>query len=517
MTPGRRHRILPATLAAVLLLPSGAKSQSTRPTTNPSVADEMISLTLPENVSLKVLVDYVSQRLDMNILYDETVATQKIIVKSPSKIPKDSLLSLLQSVLKMKGLVLVEAETPGWKRIIQAANLNAIAQPTTQAVGGKGTSAQSAVTQVFVLQYTDTQRVEPVIKPFLTQPGGNTVAVPEQKLLIVTDLYSNILRVSELIRLVDQPKPLVSVEFMAVKNLEASAVATEATQILASKVKTQSGAAASGADTLEITQDPRTNRLVIIGTQERIREAKAVISSLDVPLELETRMYQLQATTPDRLDKIVRELIGPLASKTQYQSAIVQESHLLVVTSTAEVHKRVAALKADLDVPMTKEQSPIKLYRLANTTAVDVLETIRTIEGTEGASTVSSANLNTSRSSSSQISTEIKPPIIPGSTSAGSIPQPFNRPDELRKPTDTTTESHPVQAVKTAKATITADPNTNSIIVVAAPAEQQLYEQLIRMLDRRRPQVLVECFIVTIDTSHNFSLGVEIGSSDVKV
>jgi len=50
------------------------------------------------------------------------------------------------------------------------------------------------MTQIFVLQYTDTQRVEPVIKPFLTQPGGNSVAVPEQKLLIVTDLYSNILR-----------------------------------------------------------------------------------------------------------------------------------------------------------------------------------------------------------------------------------------------------------------------------------------------------------------------------------
>jgi len=104
---------------------------------------------------------------------------------------------------------------------------------------------------------------------------------------------------------VDQPKPLVSVEFVTVKNLEASAVATQATQILASKIKTQSGAAAGAADTLEITQDPRTNRLVIIGTQERIREAKAVISSLDVALELDTRMYQLQATTPDRLDKIV--------------------------------------------------------------------------------------------------------------------------------------------------------------------------------------------------------------------
>jgi len=52
---------------------------------------------------------------------------------------------------------------------------------------------------------------------------------------------------------------------------------------------------------------------------------------------------------------------------------------------------------------------------------------------------------------------------------------------------------------------VTADPNTNSIIVIAPPDVQRLYEQLIRTLDKRRPQVLIECTIVTIDTTGNFS------------
>jgi general secretion pathway protein D len=41
---------------------------------------------------------------------------------------------------------------------------------------------------------------------------------------------------------------------------------------------------------------------------------------------------------------------------------------------------------------------------------------------------------------------------------------------------------------------------------------QQVYHDLIRMLDKRRPQVLIECTIVTLDTSRDFRFGVEIGA-----
>jgi general secretion pathway protein D len=46
--------------------------------------------------------------------------------------------------------------------------------------------------------------------------------------------------------------------------------------------------------------------------------------------------------------------------------------------------------------------------------------------------------------------------------------------------------------------------------VVAEPAVQRLYAELIEKLDQRRAQVLVEARFVSIDTSNDFSLGVEI-------
>jgi general secretion pathway protein D len=60
-------------------------------------------------------------------------------------------------------------------------------------------------------------------------------------------------------------------------------------------------------------------------------------------------------------------------------------------------------------------------------------------------------------------------------------------------------------------ASVAADVNTNSIVVIAPPDVQRLYADLIARLDVRRPQVQVECTIVTLDTSDGASFGVDIG------
>ncbi|MFN9977449.1 MAG: secretin N-terminal domain-containing protein, partial [Phycisphaerae bacterium] len=64
------------------------------------------------------------------------------------------------------------------------------------------------------------------------------------------------------------------------------------------------------------------------------------------------------------------------------------------------------------------------------------------------------------------------------------------------------------------RAQVSVDPNTNSIIVIADRSVQQVYEELIKSLDRRRPQVMLEAKIVILDTTDDFSLGVEVSGGD---
>lgn len=471
--------------------------------------DTGISLNFPENLELKILAEYVSGRLGMNILYDEQIGNRRVTIKAPARIPESSLIGLFESALQMKGLALVDAEQPGWKRIAQATNLIAIAvgPKEVQRLTEEGKAGPSlAVTQVFTLKHADTKRAEQIIKPFLTQPGGNSIGITENGLVIVTDYATNMRRITGLIELVDQPGAEIIIEFVPVTYQEAAALAPQALKLIRAKLNAelrQQGSRGAATTGLDVTHDEHTNQVVVVGTQDRIIDAIDIVRSLDVSLGLETRVYQFENASPERIDRLTQELVGPLTAKRLYRSAVDQEAGILVVATTQAVHEKIMSLKRDLDVPASESQSPIRFYKLTNATAADVLETIRSLEGDQGLSFDQTANGRTPQPSASGAAS---PPDSPGQPPSRLFGNQNDTDDSLTSPLQPV-RSTSIQGVR---ATLTADTNTNTIIVVAPPQEQQMYERLIRTLDRRRPQVMIEVTIVILDTTDNFSLGVEI-------
>ncbi len=282
---------------------AGRARQATRPAE--AEADPLVSLNLPENTPLKVLIDYYSQEFGVNILYDDQVADQRITIQAPAKLPRSAVPSLLDSALKMKGFSLVNADHPGWKRIV---TLNQAAKVP----GTPATQPAAAVTQVFKLQYTDATRLDLLVKPFLTQPGASSFPLPDQGLLVVTDYGSNLGRVSDLVRAVDQPSQDVTMEFLPVKHADPARLTQQVDQLLKAKLRTQGGGERL-AGSIETGYDARTNTIVVIAPKDRMDDAREIVRSLDTVV--------------------------------------------------------------------TEQQSPIHFYRLANTTAADVLSTIRGLEG----------------------------------------------------------------------------------------------------------------------------------------
>ncbi len=490
---------------------------------------EMIALDFPPNLELKVLIQYVGDRLGINFLYDEQDVAQHITIVAPAQISKDSLLGLLESALKMKGLVVVDGDQPGWKRITLAANLKSVAAPTRRPMT-PGILPAVAVTQIFTLRYADPQRADSVVKPFLTQSGGNTIPLPEQHLLIVSDYASTVQQIAKLIELIDQPPAAVATRFISVRNLDVASASTQLQQILAARDKALTGPSESVISSVQVLQDAHTNQLILIGPPDKVSEAEATAAALDVPLPLETRVYTLRSLSPDRLDRLVRETIDPLEIKRLYQSAIEKDSGMLIVTTTHAIQQKVVELIDQLDVPATEAASPIRFYKLTNTTAADVLATIRALEGGQEEEGEGAGGQNSAPTSPPQAGS---PPLDqPGSQSSAPAYH-----DDLQTPSSGVTSApnlsenvspatgsiggsslnslQPLVGVHTANAKITADPNTNTIIVEADAATQRLYEGLIKSLDKRRPQVLLECTLVTIDSAYSRSFGVELGGASV--
>ncbi len=457
----------------------------------PQADSKSITPKFPEKMEIKLLIDYVSQRLNINIIYDEQVGNKRITLKAPEPITEKSLIGLLESALRMKGLMLVDSSQPGLKQVVPSKDLPAFA------IEGDAERNGEAITRYVRLKYANSKRIESTIKPFLTSPGGNTIAIEGQGILIISDYADVQRRIARIIELADQPRDKALMEFVEVEHLEVSKLAAELTKMLTAK-QTYEGQAEADTKHLQVLGNQRTNKLVLIGSRDQVEEGKRIAASLDVPLGLESRVYAFTSTSPARVDRLVRGLIGEIQAKQHYQSVTDQEANLLIVTATPDIHKRIGEIVKDLDKPFQGQQSPIRFFKLQNATAKDVLETIREIEGEAGLKDIQLDEGSTAFASDVPSSTN---PPSPGSLAA--IRQNLSGSKLLD-----------ALSGQARKPRVAADVNTNSIIVIAEPEVLRLYEHLIEMLDVRRPQVLIEATLVTLDTSDGFSLGVDISASD---
>ncbi len=474
-------RILaPALLAALIAAPApGQTHPATAPATAPA-APEMIALNFPDDVEVGTLIDYVSRRLGINILYQDPVGKARVTLRTPAEVPKGALLGLLQSVLRLNDLSLVDAGGPGLLKVQKVASLSAVAAPAEE---NAGQGEEGPVTRVFRLTSVENPAAESAVKPLLSGSGGNVVSLPEQHLLIVSDYGANVRRAAALLALVDAPGRAVGTRFVPIANGNAETFAGQLQELLSAAEKAGGPPAA-----VQVVPDARANQVALVGPPAAVDRAAAILSGLDVP-------------------------VGAA-------------------------------------------QSPIRFYKLANTTASDVLATIAAIEGidsprpgdsdagAQGASApdapgtaAAAPPLAGSQGNAPQIPPNLATPQAAGVGTAGvpnapavialpptagggypGVGYPSNygsrfgtAAEALNRPLSA--PSPDARTVSTARGRVAADANTNSIIVIGDPAAQDYYSTLIKQLDRRRPQVLIEATIVTLDTSNNFNLGVEISGN----
>jgi len=546
-------------------------------------SDELIQLNLPKDTEVAVLVEYVSKRLGVNILYSDAVGRKKVGILSPARIPKSSLMELLKGVLRMSGLTITEAEQDGWLKIVPDKDLAAITGQLQQDPALLAdAAAMTPVTQVFELSHVKPEEVEKAIRPFLSKPGGSSLAIGARNLLAVTDYAANVRRAAGIMAMLDRPGPMATIEFAPVKHQDASDLAKQVSTLLKQKGAIDDSRGGREGETLALTADPRTNQIIIICAEGEQADALALIRQLDVALAVETLCYTLHYATPKRIDRLARELLEAGGRKGVYTSTTDDETGRLFVTAPAGVHEKIAALCREMDVPDTRpthtyrlkytdpqridrlvqsmvsgdggrgayrsvidneagllivtapepihelvrtfldeldvapddEVSPIRVYRLMNTTAADVLATIQSLQegGRIPAAAVGGGEVEAVSAREPFVGPN-RPPPPPGAE----LPEPpaYTDPEQAGKvePAEQRAGSGRLGAAPP-DATVTIDANTNSLIVVASPAVQAVYEKLIRMLDRRRPQVMVEVVLVTIDTSEGKAVGVELFYGD---
>jgi general secretion pathway protein D len=345
----------------------------------------------------------------------------------------------------------------------------------------------------------------------------------------------------------DSEAPPVETRFVQLKQAEAKEVVPAVTQLLTTREAYQWGSATLSG--ISLSADERTNQIAIIAPTQRMAEITELISALDRAPQLQTRVYRLKSVPPERLDRVISGLLGPAVAKRSYQAVVDPDGASLVVAATPEIQGQIASLVPQVDTALPESQNPIQFYKIRNTKAADVLATISGLVGEssnepsaeEGAPTAARPGgargggmsgmrfqvqaQQTPRESTAALSptgpmggvSGASPSMSRTGTSSGNLS--VGNTSDLRYASPALPYGNEsaggqgagIVSVRAKNATVAADANTNSIIVVAPPQVQQLYADLIKRLDERRPQVQVECTIVTLDTSNGFTFGIDIG------
>ena len=190
------------------------------------------------------------------------------------------------SVLELKGFTAVE--TDNVTKIIPSSQVR---QSGIKVISDKemDIKGEGFLTKIFHLNYVSPAELTKTMQPMISK-DGNVISYSPTNALIITDSFSNIKKLTDVIRVLDvePPKGKGQINVYYLRNANAEDIAKVLTGIV-SKTQGQPGAAPAagmGRPSFEsgvlVTPDKATNALVITASPQDYETLKDVISQLDI-------------------------------------------------------------------------------------------------------------------------------------------------------------------------------------------------------------------------------------------
>ena len=254
-----------------------------------------------------------------------------------------------------------------------------------------------------------------------------------------------------------------------------------------------------------VTANRGGNSLVIVDFADNIRRVRQVLARIDTD-NASTRVITLKNANAREIATALTALAGTggpgangaAAGGPGVSVVAVESSNSIALRGDAAGVARLAAAAADLD-QKAKSGTQIKVVFLENADASQLLPVLQQLVGQAPdpvpQSTLSRSNFGTSNSNATGTNTNLVS-TAPTQTQTAAATTPGGTP-----------QSAAIQSAGKTAAVVTRFTGANAI-VIAAPADiQRQLSEVIRQLDTRREQVLVEAIVAEVSDSTAATLG----------
>lgn len=498
----------------------------------PVAPDQRISL--PEQVEISGLVVLTANTLEIPLEFDPVLlkasgpaGSSAVTLRGVNDVTPDELWVLTNQVLASRQLALVRSPSARVLSVVKLADA-----PNASGVQIAGAHPDDTLRPGFVQQivrpkFRSAKELAEALKPFLTRNVGTASPVGDSGLLLISDLASRVDEAQKLLAALDVPREELAPFTIEARNIPAQALQAAVTQ-LAARRDAVTGDKVRG----EVTVAPDGKSLLLLAPAETRNDWLALIATLDQREQVVTRDYTPKVFSAKEvanlIEQTVRERAGPAptpgtdASQADDRLRVVTDdlTGSLIVTATPTQHERIAAIMERLDATPQSAARPVRAFPVRNRPVSEVLQTLQSLIAAgalEHGAVVNSSGPSAGATSVRDAGTQRT--LRPDEPSQGNImpvvvpPPPSAAPANASGWTGGTSFGSRIPGragPAVAGLSITADEETNTLIAIAEPRMLAQLELLIRQLDVRQPQVMLEVYLVSLSEQDAMNLGIEL-------
>lgn len=469
---------------------------------------------LSGSLELARLVDLTAQRLSLRIEYVPAQLTGSTTLRGD--IADSELWSMTNSRLAEAGWTTIAAGAPKQFKIAKLdANLSSSTslldavwslvevQPGNrhlQVAWDDPALRPGFVSVVVPLRFRSGKEVAEIIKPLLSKPAGSVQTLGEgSDRIVIADLTSRLDDILRLLPQIDVPAESGSVESVPVRNISAAQAVASAKEIAAKRDLVGSGAA-TGKSAGELIAAADGQSVLVIAPKANLQFFRDLITSLDAQPPVTTKEYVPQVFAIKDVASLISQVVG-VTQDSRFKVVTDELTGTLIVTATTEQQGRIADLIARLDSTPSDASSRLRSFPIRHRPVKEVADSLNQLLGA-GAIEVGP--------DSSPSRAALVPPEIPNvanpSPAAGTrtaLREDATRGEGRRPASGAGITGSP-------RVTITIDEGMNTLIAVGEPRVLSQIEALLKTLDVRQPQVMIEVTLVSLTDGQSLALGVEL-------
>ncbi len=301
-----------------------------------------------DNVDMAIFIKFFSELTGKNFVIDKGVGG-KVTVISPNKISIDEAYKVFESVLEVYGYATVSAGDI--IKIIPAAaakSKNIETRLKKEAISAE----DRIVTQLIPLKYADPDELKKLFTPFISK---SSLIVPYKPTgtLIVTDVLSNIERLTKIIDEIDVEGVGEEITVMQLENATASVLSKSLSAIFQKRVIRGKNVPSVAEGPIKITSDERTNSLIILASENDTQKIKRLIKMLDRETprgEGGIHVYYLQNANAEDLASVLKAIPKDQKQGTIKGKAPVVSTDVQIVADKATNSLVITANKSDFQI-----------------------------------------------------------------------------------------------------------------------------------------------------------------------